>query len=186
MGYQTFDCMTILFFPTLILLVLLYFTVLEVYTYRNKICYWAALVDYSTFGLSMLAQLNIRAMKRCGRFSRNFSNANPPTVVDNQAHPANKYNSEAQENALVATKVGFLTNIFLAVSKGATGVAVGSAGLIADSANSFGDLLCDWVVYFSINEARKEATPERPWGSGKFEHLGMLVTPLSLHYYFSH
>ena len=48
-------------------------------------------------------------------------------------------------------------------------------GLMADAANSAGDLLIDAVVFYTIKEARKKATPERPWGRGKIEPLGALT-----------
>ena len=60
----------------------------------------------------------------------------------------------------------------LAISKGTIGYAISSTGLIADAANSLGDLLSDAVVYYSVTEARKSATPDRPWGRGKIEPLG--------------
>ena len=50
-----------------------------------------------------------------------------------------------------------------------------SVGLMADAANSAGDLLIDAVVFYTIKEARKKATPERPWGRGKIEPLGALT-----------
>lgn len=46
---------------------------------------------------------------------------------------------------------------------------------MADAANSAGDLLIDAVVFYTIKEARKKATPERPWGRGKIEPLGALT-----------
>ena len=70
----------------------------------------------------------------------------------------------ASAKAMFATKVGAAANLGLAISKGALGFAIASTGLIADAANSMGDLLSDAVVYYSITEARKEATPDRPWG----------------------
>jgi divalent metal cation (Fe/Co/Zn/Cd) transporter len=46
---------------------------------------------------------------------------------------------------------------------------------MADAANSAGDLLIDAVVFYTIKEARKKATPENPWGRGKIEPLGALT-----------
>ena len=48
-------------------------------------------------------------------------------------------------------------------------------GLMADAANSAGDLLIDAVVFYTIKESRKKATPEMPWGRGKIEPLGALT-----------
>jgi hypothetical protein len=78
----------------------------------------------------------------------------------------------AGNKAMYVTKVGAGANLALAISKGTIGFSIASTGLIADAANSLGDLLSDAVVYYSITEARKSATPDRPWGRGKIEPLG--------------
>jgi cation diffusion facilitator family transporter len=80
-----------------------------------------------------------------------------------------------QGEAIRATQVGAFANIVLAASKGSIGMAVGSTGLIADGVNSLGDLLCDLVVWYTVVESRKGATPERPWGAGKLEPIGALT-----------
>mmetsp|Transcript_60292 Transcript_60292/g.118599 ORF Transcript_60292/g.118599 Transcript_60292/m.118599 type:complete len:544 (+) Transcript_60292:56-1687(+) len=85
-----------------------------------------------------------------------------------------EYASASQKKAMLVTKVGAAANLALAVSKGTIGYAISSTGLIADAANSLGDLLSDAVVYYSVQEARKMATPDRPWGRGKIEPLGAL------------
>lgn len=82
------------------------------------------------------------------------------------------YASSAEKRAMHVTKVGAVANMALAISKGTVGFAISSTGLIADAANSLGDLLSDAVVYYSVTEARKRATPDRPWGRGKIEPLG--------------
>ena len=78
----------------------------------------------------------------------------------------------AGEHAMHVTKVGAAANMALAISKGTIGFSISSTGLIADAANSLGDLLSDAVVFYSVTEARKRATPDRPWGRGKIEPLG--------------
>jgi Co/Zn/Cd efflux system component len=78
--------------------------------------------------------------------------------------------------AVLATKLGAVANLFLAVSKGFIGVSISSTGLIADAANSMGDLVCDSVVYFTVQEARRKPSPDRPWGRGKFEPLGLSLS----------
>ena len=80
--------------------------------------------------------------------------------------------ASAGQRAMYVTKVGAGANLALAISKGTIGISIASTGLIADAANSLGDLLSDAVVYFSVREARKTATPDRPWGRGKVEPLG--------------
>ena len=135
------------------------------------------------------------------RFHRGFSIVTPAKHDDNKGHklkiksgpsePLNKramvesealnkldqeqareYASAAQKKAMFVTKVGAAANMALAISKGTIGYAISSTGLIADAANSLGDLLSDAVVYYSVTEARKSATPDRPWGRGKIEPLG--------------
>lgn len=46
---------------------------------------------------------------------------------------------------------------------------------MADAANSAGDLLIDGVVLYTIKEARKKPSADRPWGRGKIEPLGALT-----------
>lgn len=82
------------------------------------------------------------------------------------------YSSAAEKKAKVVTKVGAAANLALAISKGTLGYAISSTGLIADAVNSLGDLLSDAVVYYSVTESRKRATPDMPWGRGKIEPLG--------------
>jgi divalent metal cation (Fe/Co/Zn/Cd) transporter len=89
---------------------------------------------------------------------------------------AEEYASASQKRAMYVTKVGAVANLALAISKGTVGYAISSTGLIADAANSLGDLLSDFVVYYSVTEARKRATPDRPWGRGKVEPLGKLTS----------
>jgi hypothetical protein len=78
----------------------------------------------------------------------------------------------AHQKAMQVTQVGAAANLALAISKGTIGLSVASTGLVADAANSLGDLLSDAVVYYTVSEARKRATPDRPWGMGKLEPLG--------------
>lgn len=92
-----------------------------------------------------------------------------------------EYASAAEKKAMYWTKVGAVANMGLAISKGTVGYAISSTGLIADAANSLGDLLSDAVVYYSVTEARKRATPDRPWGRGKIEPLGTSNLYSNLH-----
>lgn len=88
----------------------------------------------------------------------------------------NENNNGTQQNgALDVTMLGGVVNVCLAAGKGFIGFAVASSGLIADAANSLGDVVTDIIVYVTINEARKGVSRERPWGSGKLEPLGALT-----------
>jgi divalent metal cation (Fe/Co/Zn/Cd) transporter len=82
--------------------------------------------------------------------------------------------SKAQQ----ATKVGAVVNVSLAVCKGAVGIGISSPGVIADAANSLSDLLIDAVVYYSLIEARRGSNKDSPWGRGKIESIGKLVSML--------
>lgn len=98
--------------------------------------------------------------------------------IDQEAERMKEYASAAEKRAKFVTKVGAAANLALAISKGTLGYAISSTGLIADAANSLGDLLSDAVVYYSVTESRKRATPDRPWGMGKIEPLGILLSTL--------
>lgn len=93
------------------------------------------------------------------------------------SHAAHKQEMEKnQQRAVMATKLGAVANISLAISKGLVGFSISSTALIADAANSLGDVLSDAVVFYTLHEARKTATPESPWGRGKVEPLGMSLS----------
>lgn len=81
---------------------------------------------------------------------------------------------DVQQKAMFATKIGAFVNVSMAISKGIIGFTISSTALIADAVNSMGDVLGDAVVYYTVKEARKRATPDRPWGRGKLEPLGAL------------
>lgn len=104
---------------------------------------------------------------------RLYSNIHTPYKDDQQSE-------KHQKNALFATGLGAAVNFGLAVSKGSVGYSIGSTALLADCFNSMGDLVADAVVYFSVTEARKKATPDKPWGSGKIEPLGAFVVGTAL------
>ena len=70
-----------------------------------------------------------------------------------------------ESDAVGVTKVGATVNMALAITKGFTGVSVGSTALIADAVNNLGDLFTDAIVYASIVQARKKPSALRPWVS---------------------
>lgn len=77
------------------------------------------------------------------------------------------------DRAIFVTKLGAGANAGLALSKGVVGFVIGSTALVADAVNSASDLLGDGVVYYTVKEARKGSTPDRPWGRGKAEPIGV-------------
>lgn len=104
----------------------------------------------------------IRCFRKFSRIQRNFCELRSKKVQDD-------------ESAKGIIRLGGIANIILGVVKGAAGYLSGSTGLIADSANSFGDVLTDIVVYYALVKSRSGTTPENPWGHGKVEPLGTLL-----------
>lgn len=89
---------------------------------------------------------------------------------DNQTSKDDHHASEIKK----VTKLGVMINLALAMSKAATGIAIGSTGMVADAVNSGGDLLMDAAVYVTVLYSRQGSTPDKPWGSGKVESMGAL------------
>ena len=85
----------------------------------------------------------------------------PHTHIHTHTHEEDLHTSEVKH----VTKLGALVNAALGVSKGVTGCAIGSTGMIADAANSCGDLLMDAAVYFTVLYSRQGNTPDKPWVS---------------------
>jgi divalent metal cation (Fe/Co/Zn/Cd) transporter len=83
--------------------------------------------------------------------------------------------ANAQNMALKATTFGAGVNLVLFVSKGVTGYMVNSTALMADAFGSLGDLCTDAIVYYAVQQARRAASPEQPWGRGKLEPIGAFV-----------
>eukprot|EP00602_Paraphysomonas_sp_CaronLab_P013785 CAMPEP_0185039712 /NCGR_PEP_ID=MMETSP1103-20130426/36860_1 /TAXON_ID=36769 /ORGANISM="Paraphysomonas bandaiensis, Strain Caron Lab Isolate" /LENGTH=441 /DNA_ID=CAMNT_0027578717 /DNA_START=157 /DNA_END=1482 /DNA_ORIENTATION=+ len=100
--------------------------------------------------------------------SRHFSS-------ENTREPSRMPSSLAADALKRVTKIGAAANFALGIFKASAGCLVGSAGLIADAANSFSDILTDSVVYYAITKSRCGATDANPWGSGKLESLGTLA-----------
>jgi hypothetical protein len=85
---------------------------------------------------------------------------NTTTTTPHKVTPA--VNQHSEEVTRV-TKMGALVNAGLAVSKGVTGVAIGSTGMIADAANSCGDVLMDAAVYLTVVYSRQGNSLDKPW-----------------------
>ena len=93
--------------------------------------------------------------------NRQFEDANTTT---SRLIPPSEEDLDSMEVAQV-TKWGAFVNAGLGISKGITGVMIGSTGMIADAANSCGDLLMDAAVYFTVIYSRQGNTPDKPWVS---------------------
>ena len=78
------------------------------------------------------------------------------------------------------TRLGGLSNVLLALGKGAAGLATGSAALVADAAHSVGDLLGDGVTLWALRAARRPPDDDHPYGHGRIETLGALGVAAAL------
>ena len=74
-------------------------------------------------------------------------------AISGQQRTRRSFSSVGPAN--LAVYLGAALNTALAASKGYIGLAMGSTALVADAANSIGDVFCDVVVYYSLNAARK-------------------------------
>lgn len=121
---------------------------------------------------------NIRLVSMVNRmftYQNSNSNIHQQPILSTDIHRISDETMENQKKAMNLTKLGAIANFGLAVSKFGAGYFAASTALLADSVNSLSDLLSDFVVYVTITEARKAATPDRPWGMGKLEPLGALI-----------
>ena len=74
------------------------------------------------------------------------------------------------------TKIGAAVNGGCALAKGLAGYAAGSTALVADAGHSLSDLLSDACTLWALDQARKPATSEHPYGRGKYEAVGASAT----------
>ncbi|KAJ3063145.1 hypothetical protein HDU98_001009 [Podochytrium sp. JEL0797] len=72
------------------------------------------------------------------------------------------------------TLLGLASNVALTVAKGAGGVLLGSASLVADAVHSLGDMVSDGVALTAYKRARAKKNDLYPYGHGKLEPLGSL------------
>ncbi|HLQ95626.1 MAG TPA: cation diffusion facilitator family transporter [Pseudogracilibacillus sp.] len=86
-----------------------------------------------------------------------------------------------QKNAIiVATWVGIIVNILLAVLKGVGGLIAGSKALLADALHSASDVAGSVVVLFAVKIAHKPPDKEHPYGHGKAENIASIIVSLLL------
>ncbi len=78
------------------------------------------------------------------------------------------------------TLVGLASNVALCAAKGAGGVYLHSAALLADAAHSLSDLFADLVTLFCWKMSQRPASATHPLGYGKFETMGSLGVSLVL------
>ncbi|KAI9330054.1 cation efflux family-domain-containing protein [Obelidium mucronatum] len=73
------------------------------------------------------------------------------------------------------TLLGLGSNVALTAGKGAGGLFLGSASLIADAVHSLSDLVSDGVALAAYKKARMKKDELYPYGHGKLEPLGSLT-----------
>ncbi|WWC72424.1 uncharacterized protein I206_106386 [Kwoniella pini CBS 10737] len=78
------------------------------------------------------------------------------------------------------TLLGLGSNIALTLSKGAAGLWMNSASLLAEAGHSLSDLLGDLVTLATWRISRRLPTDNFPWGYGKFETFGTLSVSVIL------
>ncbi|KAI0063593.1 cation efflux protein [Artomyces pyxidatus] len=78
------------------------------------------------------------------------------------------------------TLIGLGSNVLLTSAKGAAGVYMNSAALLADAGHSLSDLLGDFVVLFSWRLSRRPPSARYPYGLAKFETAGTTIVALLL------
>lgn len=76
-----------------------------------------------------------------------------------------------EKSVLKSTLISLLSNIFLALIKGITGILSNSYALIADAIESTADIFSSLIVLLGINYSHKPADENHPYGHGKIEPL---------------
>jgi len=88
-----------------------------------------------------------------------------------------------RENAraiIIATWIGIIVNLLLAIVKAIGGVITGSRALIADALHSASDVVGSIVVLFAVRIANKPPDDEHPYGHGKAEGVASIIVALLL------
>lgn len=81
---------------------------------------------------------------------------------------------------IIATWVGIIVNILLAVMKGIGGILTGSRALLADALHSASDVAGSIVILFAVKIANKPPDEEHPYGHGKAEDIASIIVSLLL------
>lgn len=80
----------------------------------------------------------------------------------------------------IATWIGIIANLFLAIIKGVGGILSGSKALIADALHSASDIVSSVVVLFAVRISNKPPDKEHPYGHGKAENIASIIVALLL------
>lgn len=78
--------------------------------------------------------------------------------------------------------VGIVTNVFLAVFKGAAGLIAGSIAVVLDAMNNLSDALSSVITIIGTKLASKPADKKHPFGYGRIEYLSAMIISLIVLY----
>lgn len=81
---------------------------------------------------------------------------------------------------IIATWVGIIINILLAIMKGIGGMLTGSRALLADALHSASDVAGSIVILFAVRISNKPPDEEHPYGHGKAEDIASIIVSLLL------
>lgn len=71
--------------------------------------------------------------------------------------------------------IGFIANLFLAISKLSVGIIAHSQALISDSINSIGDVLSTFVVYVGVLASKKDADADHQFGHERLDSVAAII-----------
>src|SRR5699024_1500395 len=85
-----------------------------------------------------------------------------------------------ERNIVLATWIGIIVNIILAILKAIGGFLSGSRALLADALHSASDIVSSVVILFTVKIANKPPDKEHPYGHGKAENIASIIVALLL------
>ncbi|GAB3070428.1 cation diffusion facilitator family transporter [Salinicoccus sesuvii] len=88
--------------------------------------------------------------------------------------------SNRYKKAQIATVIGIVVNLLLAVLKTFGGILGNSRALIADAVHSASDVISSIAVLVGIRAAQKPPDSEHPYGHGKSENVATLIVAILL------
>lgn len=87
---------------------------------------------------------------------------------------------ENTRSIIIATWIGIIVNVLLAILKTIGGILSGSRALLADALHSASDIVGSIVILFAVKVAVKPPDDEHPYGHGKAENVGSIIIALLL------
>lgn len=81
---------------------------------------------------------------------------------------------------IIATWIGIIINMLLAILKAIGGILSGSRALLADALHSASDIVSSIVILFAVKIAARPPDKEHPYGHGKAENVASIFVALLL------